>query len=573
MSRPASARWRGLQRDGLAPDIRIRLLGSFTLDTLVPHLGLALHGLGICAEITVGPFNQILQECADPQSETAQMGPDMLVVWARLEETGGGTAESQPDIPVENGRPSGLNDVVSAAKSAAARLGSRLVVVLPATPADRPLGAGDASSRSGAVAAAAAARERVRAGLAGTAGTVVCDADDVMRALGEAASYDRRFDILAGIPYSGRFLEAMGDALARAVRLILRPARKVLVLDADGTLWGGAVGELGAEGVDLGPGPGAAYPDFHRFLLHLRSAGTLLALCSKNNAGDVWAVFRRREMRLRPEHLSASRIGWRPKSAAIAEIAAELNVGTDAMVLIDDNAAELAEVKSSLPGLATVLMPNDPVRWRETVDDAVFDRLPPDQDDEARPKRVADDRQREELRRTVAPEAYLQDLGIWATGRPAEAGDGRRLAQLVLKTNQMNLNGRRLSEPELARLCQSREHVVRVFEVGDRFGDYGQVGAYLLAVEGRSARLMLFIVSCRALGRGVERVMVADAFEMAGQRGLGQLVARVEKIPRNEPARMFFAAIGCRRPGEESVLDPVEFPTYVVVRRCGAGDG
>ena len=500
MSGHADVLWRNSQRFGSEPEIRIRLLGMFTMDTLVPHLGIALDALGIRAAITVGPFNQIVQECADPHSETTRLAPDILVIWARLEQLRHGAMEQSPGVAAGGIPADPLDDIATAAMSAARRTGSRLIVVLPATPAGRPLGAGDASSRFGTVATAAAVRERLRSRLIDETGAVVCDADDLLRMVGELAAYDRRLDLLAGIPYSSKFLAAAGDALARAVRLAIRPARKVVVLDADGTLWGGAVGELGADGVDLGPGSGAAYLDFQRFLVRLQSTGTLLALCSKNEAEDVWAVFRRQDMRLRPEHFSAWRLGWKSKSESIVELATELNVGVDAMLLIDDNAAELAEVRAMLPCLATLLMPADPVLWQEMLSSEAFDKLPPTEDDTARPRRVADDRHREVLRQTVTPEAHLENLDIRASGKYPERADHRRLAQLVLKTNQMNLNGLRFSEPDLVRLCEDREHMVRMFAVSDRFGDYGQVGAYVLAFDGQSARLVLFLVSCRALG-------------------------------------------------------------------------
>ena len=554
---PASVRWRELQRRGPQPTVRIRLLGSFTLDTLIPHLGLALDGLGITAGITVGPFNQIVQECGDLGSGTTRPAPDVLIVWPRLEELWGGPVPSADADSADARTSHGLDDVAAAVGNVAAQL----VVVLPATPTGRPLGAGDASSPAGVVALAAAARERFRTRLG--SGVVVCDADDIMRAVGERAAYDRRLEVLAGLPYTDRFLAAVGDALARAVRLTRQPAKKAVVLDADGTLWGGAVGEVGAEGVDLGPGPAEAYVGFQRFLLDLRANGMLLTLCSKNAESDVWAAFDRRDMRLRREHLSAYRIGWRPKHASIVELAAELNIGVDSMVFIDDNAAELAEAGAALPDLTTVMMPADPVQWPEMVNSVAFDRLPPTTDDAARAKRIFEERERDQFRRTVAPETYLKRLDIRAVARKPDLGDRRRLAQLILKTNQMNLNGHRLPEPELLQWCESPDHEIRVIEVNDRFGDYGQVGAYIVSFATPVPQLSLFLLSCRALGRGVERMMIADAFEVAGRRGSDSLVAAVEETPRNEPARAFFASIGCAHPGEPSLLERIAFPSYI----------
>jgi FkbH-like protein len=555
--------WREVQQAASQPRLKVRLLSSFTIDPLVPHLGVALAGLGITADLTVGPYNQIIQECADPSSDSSLSHPDVLVVWARHEDT----ADPAPDrASAAAGAPHLLSEMASAARAAASRIPARLVFALPAVPAYRPLGTGDASNPQGVAASTAALRERLRTQLADGAATVLWDADEVVRAVGSAAAYDHRLDILAHVPYSRALLAAAGADLARAIRLAVQPARKAVVLDADGTLWSGAVSELGAAGIDLGPGPAEAHVRFQEALLRLRQAGLLLALSSKNAETDVWAAFSRREMRLRREHLSAWRIGWQPKHQAITEIAGELHISPDAMVLIDDNPAELAEARAALPGLATVAMPADPALWPQALADPAFDRLPPTDDDRARPRRVAEDQGRAQLQRTVTPEDYLPGLKIWVMARPPDRAGYRRLAQMVLKTNQMNLNGLRLSEQELAALGDRADHEVRVIDTGDRFGDYGQVGAYVLATDGTDARLVLFLISCRALGRGVERAMVAYALERARRRGAGRVLATVRETSRNEPARRFFASVGCPRPEQEFALEDVAFPPYLTMR-------
>lgn len=564
-----AARWRA-SRAGRGPHgIGVRLLGTFTLDTFVPHLGTALAELGIPADITVGPFNRIVQECLDPSSETAAAAPDVLVVWPRLEDVWGGPVAVPGTAAARERLLHAADDLADAVE----RHGGRRVVVLPSVPTDRPLGAGDASSPHGVVALATATRQRLADRLTATGGIVLCDAEDFVRAVGERRAHDRRLEQLAAIPYTDELFAEAGRALARAIRLTVRPAAKAVVLDADGTLWGGAVGELGAEGVALGPGPATSHLDFQRFLLGLRDSGVLLALCSKNVEEDVWEVFARPDMVVRREHLSAWRIGWHAKHLGVTELAAELGIAVNDMVLIDDNPAELAEVEAALPALRTVLMPADPPLWREAVTGPAFDRLPPNDDDRSRPTRLAQDRERGQARRVLTPRDYLGHLGIWATCRPTSPADLPRLAQLVLRTNQMNLNGHRPSQDGLARLRASRLHEVRLVEAGDRYGDYGQVGLFALEFSDGTARLELFLLSCRALGRDVERMMLSEAFAVARARGCESITAAVEELPRNEPARLLFGQLGCTVSGLESTLNPVACPSHVEVRRPESGSG
>ncbi|WP_329791585.1 HAD-IIIC family phosphatase [Lentzea sp. DG1S-22] len=550
------ARWRELRAEAGGGGVRVRLLGTFTLDTFVPHVGTALADLGILADVTVGPYNRIVPECLDPHSETALADPDVLVVWPGLESLWGEPAA----VPGTEATRTRLLRAADDLADAVAHRSGRRILVLPAIPPDRPLGAGDPAAPHGVVALANAARRRLAQRAAET-GMMVCDAEDVVRTVGTRAAYDHRLEALAAIPYTSALFSEAGRSLARVVRLGLRSSVKAVVVDGDGTLWSGAVGELGATGVAP-----ADHLDFQRYLLGLRAGGVLLVLCSKNVEEDVWAVLDRPDMVLKREHLSAWRIGWRAKHVAVEEIAAELSIAVEDLVLIDDNPAELAEAQAALPALRTVRFPADPPRWREAVTDPAFDRLPPTHDDLVRPLRLEQDRHRTLARRGLTREEYLGHLEIWASCSIPSTVDIPRLAQLVLRVNQMNLNGRRPSRDELARLCASQDHEVRLIESGDRYGDYGLVGLLVVSFTG-CARLELFLLSCRALGRDVERMMLAQADALARARGHGTLTATVQEMPRNEPARRLFGELGCAAPGQEAVLTPVACPSHVQVRQ------
>jgi FkbH-like protein len=189
----------------------------------------------------------------------------------------------------------------------------------------------------------------------------------------------------------------------------------VLVIDADNTLWGGFVGEDSPQGIDLGDsGPGEAYRAFQSFLLELRRSGLLLALCSKNDESDVWHSFSRPEMLLKKSHLAAWRINWQAKSRNLSEIAEQLRVGTDSLVLIDDSPVEIAEVKAALPEVACIRMPEDPVQWASEIQSAgVLDRLPPTSEDLRRATSYDEERQRQEVReQTTSAEEYLATIDV-----------------------------------------------------------------------------------------------------------------------------------------------------------------
>lgn len=112
-------------------------------------------------------------------------------------------------------------------------------------------------------------------------------------------------------------------------------------------------------------------------ILDLVRRGVVLAICSKNNESEALeALASHPGMLLRPEHFSAMRINWRPKAENIAEIAAELNVGIDAIAFLDDNPAERDAVHCMLPQVRVIDLPRDPVDYASALRDfAGFERL------------------------------------------------------------------------------------------------------------------------------------------------------------------------------------------------------
>lgn len=536
--------WARLARSGRGPALRIALLATYTIDPLTPYLGMALEAAGLPAEIRVGPFDQIAIQCLDPASETAAYRPDVLVVHPRLEDLWAGlpTPLAGPSEPYAEA----ASTYASAAVEAGARWGATVVFVLPAVPDLRPLGVGDAGNAAGVFATANAVRETLRRHLAGRAGVLIADMEAELRAIGTEAAEAPALWATARIPYAEAAFARLGAQLARLIALSRLPARKVVAVDADGTLWGGVVGEDGPDGVVLGDrGPGAAHVAFQRYLLALREAGVLLVLASKNEEADVWAAFARPEMVLKREHLADWRIGWNPKSESLMAMAETLRLGLESFCLIDDNPAELAEVGARCPQVAGLLMPADPAGWRQALSaERALDRLPPTAEDRARPQSYAQERERAAIREALTPEAYLAALGLSVRITEAAEPDLPRLAQLVAKTNQFNLTCRRRDAAALAALVGSPGAIVRLASARDRFGDYGVVGAAIALETPDGATLDTFLLSCRAMGRGIERAMLADLQARSAQRGFGPLVAAIETHPRNEPARRFFAELG-----------------------------
>ena len=557
--------WRAIERSRPNPELRIAILSTFTAEPLKPYLGLALDRRGLTPSLNVGPYAQISQECLNPSGTTAALRPDIVVVWPRLEDLWAGKR-----LPLDDDGDAYIDDLDCLADNAlrVRDWGATLVFVLPAVPDVRPLGVGDAGNARGVFAVASAAREAARARLAKAPGALIADAEEVVRALGIASALDRRRAVTARVPYQEAAFAMMAERIARLITLLRKGAKKVVAVDADNTLWGGIVGEDGAGGIDLSDnGPGEAFREFQTYLLELRRSGVLLALVSKNSEADVAEAFARPEMTIQPNDFAAWRVGWGQKSESIAEIADELNLGTSSVVMIDDSPVECAQISMALPEVHTIEMPADAAMWYEVVTaSGHLDRLPPTVADLGRADSYQRERNRQQSRKNTSVDGFLASLQLEVAIAGAEWVDISRAAQLVAKTNQFTLAGRRRSEAELTACMDDPRFEFRLVSAADRFGDYGAIGVFIVDKQPQGpdvlsdvALLETFVLSCRAMGRGIEAAMVAAAFETAGTN----LGVRVHEGPKNEPARRFFAQLGCTDLGQMALLYPVSWPSHI----------
>jgi predicted enzyme involved in methoxymalonyl-ACP biosynthesis len=80
--------------------------------------------------------------------------------------------------------------------------------------------------------------------------------------------------------------------------------------------------------------------------------------------------------------------------------------------------------------------------------------------------------------------------------------------------------------------------------VSDRFGDYGLVGAVIFEAGAEAVEVDTLLLSCRALGRGVEHRMLARLGEVARARALGGVNVPFVPTGKNQPALDFLSQSG-----------------------------
>ncbi|PYR39756.1 MAG: hypothetical protein DMF93_13080 [Acidobacteria bacterium] len=378
----------------------------------------------------------------------------------------------------------------------------------------------------------------------------------------------------AKCPFGPAVIELAAADIAAALDGVGGRARRLVILDLDDVLWGGLVGEVGWSGLTLGGHDhvGEAFADFQRALKALTARGVQLAIVSKNDeAAALEAIDRHPEMLLRRGDFAAWRINWDDKAQNVANVLAEVNLGAESAVFIDDSEAERARVRDAVPGILVPDWPSDPARFREALESLrCFDAPVQTAEDRARAGMIADERSR----RTALAAAdnlddWLRSLEIAITVEALAPANLDRAAQLFNKTNQMNASTRRLSAGELAAWAAAPAHCLLTFRVRDRFGDYGLTGIVGLELAGSRARLSDFLLSCRVMGRHVEDAMLHVAAAHARARQVSTLVVEVVPTARNKPCLDFFLGSGLRETRhhvfEWDLSQPYARPDFVAV--------
>jgi FkbH-like protein len=279
----------------------------------------------------------------------------------------------------------------------------------------------------------------------------------------------------------------------------------------------------------------------------LRDRGVLLAIASKNDEEVVRDAFARHpEFLLRWDDFAAHAVSWEPKSAGLARMAEQLGLGLDALVFLDDNPVERAEVQSMLPAVRVI----DVEPWgslpRALAAAPWFDQLAASAEDLRRASQYAEERQRQTVAGAYATvEEYLGSLELTAQAMATSALERQRVAQLIAKTNQFNLTLRRPSEAQVTEWMSTPDtHRVLHMRLADRFGDHGIIAAAVLARHGETARIEVLVMSCRVMNRRAEHAFLSFAAEVARQWGCTRLLGEYVPGPRNSVVADLYPALG-----------------------------
>jgi FkbH-like protein len=375
-----------------------------------------------------------------------------------------------------------------------------------------------------------------------------------------SARYDVKSDVATGFPYT----LSHASAIAAVVAGLMHPPspKKGLITDLDDTLWSGILGEDGADGISWHLDHHSHMHGMYQQMLGaLAGAGVLLAVASKNDSGAVDRAFEREDILLSKSDIFPIEAHWSAKSESVERILKTWNVGADSVVFIDDSPMEVAEVKAAFPQMECVVFPkgDDAAIW------ALVRRLR-----HLFGKSVLTEEDTLRLG-SIRAAGALRDLDPSAPGsaddflKTAEAHiifdmnpakDDLRAFELVNKTNQFNLNGKRFSEAEWRSLLSDPESFLLTVAYKDKYGFLGKIAVIAGKTQRRKVHVQAWVMSCRAFSRRIEHQCVQYLFESFAA---DEIVFDYLATPRNGPLQEFLGEYLAAPPAPNASLSKDQF--------------
>lgn len=504
------------------------IAANFTVDPITESLDYWLQDLRLPVDVQLAPIDQIMQTLLQSLESTAST-PAFIALLVQCEQWM--DAKRDPDSTVLTARFDCLHDTLA---TAAERRASRIVVLIcPASPDVRR------------IPRLYSAEQQLVGRLRAIEGVEVITWEQIV-ALYPPSSDQPLFDSYANqqaqIPYTPLAFATFGTVLARWLYHQCTPPRKVIVVDCDNTLWSGLAGEAGLD-VNVS----TRHQELQRMLVEQSRGGRLICLCSKNNPAAVFEILdHHAHMILRRNDIAGWKINWDDKPTNLQRLSTELSLDLNSFVFIDDDAFECGAVHALHPQVLTIQLPagDDDVRahFRNIW---ALDPRPATAEDRQRTRFYQQDMERQRARRQITSlEDFLASLNLSVSCRPLGTADQTRAMQLLERTNQFNLNGRRRTLAELSEFMRHPDCHARMISATDRFGDYGDIGLILGRIREDTLHVQTLLLSCRALGRGVERRVAAEIRRLALQSGAVNILFEYLPTVKNEAVEKFLRDCG-----------------------------
>ena len=537
--------------DSAQSRVRLAILASATVDHLAPAVRVAGLRRGLWIDTYIAPYGQYRQELLGASTGIQRFDPHFVLFAIGVGETIAGIPIDATATDVHARVSATIEELSQLWELARRNLGAAVMQQTFLNHEDSLFGSYDRLTPGSPTTVIRRLNERL-AEAAADKSVMLVDVAGASERDGLDAWFDRSRYFEAKMEIAPQAAASYGELVTRSIAAQRGLSRKCLVLDLDNTLWGGVVGDDGIEGIVLGQGnaAGEAHLALQRYAQRLRERGVILAVCSRNDPVIAETAVREHpEMLLRRTEFAAFVANWDDKSSNLRLIAQQLNIGLDSLVFVDDNPAERARIRESLPMVGVPELPANVADYVTCLANAgYFEAVAFTPEDRTRGEQYAASASRDVLlKSSQSLDDFLAGLGMTVAFGAFRRVDLARVTQLINKTNQFNLTTLRYSADDVERFFSAQRCLTLQFRLLDRFGDNGLVSVMILRRDERRADTLLvdtWVMSCRVFGRQLEHEAMNIAIEVARANGAEFLQGDYVPTPKNAVVQDLYGRLG-----------------------------
>lgn len=549
-----------LDRNTIYIKKRIALLGGSTITDIKNLLEIFLLQGGIQPEFYESEFNQYYEASVFSNTELDHFQPEIIFVFTSMLNLLYVPAINDSVVTVDQKLEAEYSRYEMIWTSLRRKYSAIVIQNNMEMPYTMPLGNFDAASSFGMVYFIEALNKKIALYAKKHSDFFIHDIHYLAAQIGLSVWHNRFQYYAYKFPVNYDIIPLVANNMAKMIKAILGKSKKCLVLDLDNTLWGGIIGDDGVIGLRLGhETPEAeAYTEFQQYVLELKRRGVILAVCSKNEADIAREGFDHPDSILSVDDFVAFKANWNPKNINIQEIARELNIGLDSLVFIDDNPVERQLVKDTLPAVAVPeVNPKDVFSYIRAIEgNGYFETVIISKDDLKRNETYLKNKKRLELQNKVSSyDDFLESLAMEAEIKSFKEVYFDRIAQLINKSNQFNLTTRRYTTANIANIAADEHYLTLYGRLRDKFGDNGLISVIIGEQRQDELHIILWLMSCRVLKRGMEQSMMDALVVVAQRRGIKKLVGYYYPTAKNKMVCAFYKDMGFKKIQEQDGAD------------------
>lgn len=539
---------RELLEDGTARiKKKIAFLGGSTVDAIAEITELFLLNYGIEPEFYISEYAQWYNDAVYPSEELLSFKPDIVYICTSYRNITAFPKPADPAAEVNALLDAEFSRFRQAWDCVKEKLACPIIQNNFELPPFRLLGNSDFSDIHGRVNFINRLNAKFAEYAAENEGFYISDINYVSACYGLDEWYDETQWFMYKYALPMQAVPAYAANFAAIVKAIFGKNKKVIALDLDNTLWGGIVGDDGAENLQIGndlPG-GQVYTAFQEYLKMHKDIGVLLTVCSKNDLGNAMAGLEHPDGTLRADDFTVIKANWDNKDENLINTANELSLLPESFVFADDNPAERQIVSDRIPGIAVPEMDGAENYIRIMDRNRYFEVLRLSEDDMKRGEMYKANAARAAAQHSIADYGeYLDSLGMTAEIKGFIPMYIARIAQLTNKSNQFNVTTRRYTEAEIANISHDSAYIHLYGRLSDKFGDNGVVSVVIGNIKGSELHIDLWIMSCRVLKRDMEFAMLDELVRISKEKGIKTIYGYYYPTAKNAMVRELFGAFG-----------------------------